>query len=158
MDTLQITTEDWDLLQKNKPITDKWIAGLRSGKWIQTIGAMTSVDVPNSACCLMVVEAECNNKTVNDYIRIPNNELDVPTAAGLPSEEENPLQLQLHGLGFKYPQSLTAVFKCNSGIERLRKFHNTSLAPSQWNDTLQLTFEEIATLLETGSLTKDFSV
>lgn len=151
MDTLQITTEDWDLLQKNKPITDKWIAGLRSGKWIQTTGAMTNPNVQHSACCLMVLEGECNNKVTTDYVK--------PYAiSGLPTEEKNPLQLQLHGLGFKYPQNLTAIFKCNSNIVRLQKLHNTNLIPSQWNDALQLTFEEIATLLETGSLVKDFSV
>ena len=157
MDTLQIVAKDWEVLQQNKEIISKWIEGLRSGRWIQITGSMTNQNIPNSACCLMVLEGECNNKVTTDYVTVYDSE-QLGSIAGLPSERGNPLELQLHGLNFKYPQNIHAIFKCNSGIEDLKKFHNTNLTPSQWNDSLELTFEEIATLLETGSLTKDFSV
>jgi hypothetical protein len=157
MDTLKIISTDWEVLKHNKAIIDKWIIGLRSGKWMQTTGNMTNPNVPNSACCLMVLEAECNNKVTTNYVTVYNQD-QLGSIAGLPTERENPLKLQLQGPGLKYPQNIYAIFKCNSGVKRLQQFDNSRLVPSQWNDVLGLSFEEIATLLETGSLTKDFSV
>jgi hypothetical protein len=145
MNTLMLKPEHLKILQFNKEIVDKWVAALRSNKWVQHTGAMTDPSIPNSACCLMVAEAECNNKTVEDYYSKFENQFGYQIDA-LPTSKESPLYLKIPDSDdFWFPESLEAKF--------VNQISGTGYTPAQWNDSLKLSFEQIATLLETGSVT-----
>lgn len=145
MNTLILKPEHFQILQFNKELVDKWVAALRSGKWVQITGAMTDPSIPNSACCLMVAEAECNNKTVENYYSRFENQSGYDVA-GLPSSRVNAFRLKVpDNVSSWLPENLEATYTNQIAV--------SGYTPSQWNDSLKLSFERIATLLETGSIT-----
>lgn len=145
MNTLMLKPEHFQILQFNKEIVEQWIAALRSGKWVQITGAMTDPSIPNSACCLMVAEAACNHKVVENYYSRFENQSGYDVA-GLPSSRINPLRLNVpDNVSSTLPENLEATFT--------NQITASGYTPSQWNDSLKLSFEQIATLLETGSIT-----
>lgn len=120
---LELTEPSKQKIKENPEFMQKWIAGLRSGKYPQARGAMVDADVPNSACCLMVMEMECNGRDWEDGLD-----------KCLPSTLEG---------GITWPQELgLADERLLGGFTRV----------AHWNDNLEFTFDQIATLLETGSL------
>ena len=137
MATLTLTDTSKEVLRKNPVTLSKWIVGLRSGKWIQTYGAMTEQDNPSCACCLMVLEAECNGKTTSDYINTT-----------MPSSRPDALKFTGEHDGFM-PEFLKAKYICDDDDKTLP----ATYFPMGWNDRLRLSFEQIADLLENGSIT-----
>lgn len=138
-----------EVLKENQEITNKWITGLRSGKWIQTSGAMTNLDVVNSACCLMVLEAECNNKSVDDYMYV--DEHDLVRSYGLPADNSRCLKLRrTDSASTLLPQALKASLTCDDTVLE------SITTPSMWNDRYKLTFNQIADLLESGSINFEY--
>lgn len=132
-----------ETISENKEFIEKWIKGLRSGKYTQTRGAMVDPDLPNSACCLMVMEMECNGRkweegsyTVDEDEVVEGSEWGT-FVVRMPSEFSN---------GVRWPQILEAtVYGCTSTLVGCA-------SPHQWNDRYGLTFNQIADLLEHGEV------
>ena len=146
MATLTLTDTSKEVLRKNPVTLSKWIVGLRSGKWIQTYGAMTEQDNPSCACCLMVLEAECNGKTTSDYVNTTADGL--VYVQGMPSSRPNALKFTGEPDGFM-PEFLTAKYIYDDDDKK----SPITYSPMGWNDSLKLSFEQIADLLENGSIT-----
>lgn len=139
MNTLKFIDKHRQILQENKELVDMWIVGLRSGKWVQTKGAMTNLTVENSACCLMVLEAECNNKVTDDFVW--TDPAGTKHVNGMPSAAGDPLWFRDYASKKFMPESLIAVDGAG-----------TPYNPAEWNDYLELTFDQIADLLEKGEI------
>ena len=138
-----------EVLKENQEITNKWIVGLRSGKYTQANGAMTNPNIINSACCLMVLEAECNNKSISDYTYVDSD--NIARSYGLPADGSKPLQLlRAYDVSNLLPQGLQAELSCGNQIIE------NSTTPSMWNDRFKLTFNQIADLLESGSINFEY--
>jgi len=130
MNKLVLTPNSAQALADNPEVVAKWCKGLRSGKWKQVHDAMCSLSTANSACCLHVLEME---------------------VVGRGWEE---------GLNKHVPSDITDTPVSFSGIdaEDIKAIHSDSeysggiFTPVEWNDELLLTFDQIAYLLETGSV------
>ena len=147
--TLTIHPNHVEVLKENQEIVNKWIVGLRSGKYAQANGAMTDPNIVNSACCLMVLEAECNNKSTSDYTYVDSN--NTVNSYGLTDDSAKCLQLlRANNASNLLPQALKAELSCGNQVLE------NSTTPSQWNDTLKLTFNQIADLLESGSINFEY--
>lgn len=136
MNKVVLTKESKAALSANKEFTDKWVAGLRSGKYTQIRHSMVVHDVPNSACCLMVMEMECNGRSREGF-----------PVAGLPSDLAKPYTLTSVPDCLLLPEDIQAEVWTEDGWQTATMFK-----PAEWNDILELSFEQIATLLETGEL------
>jgi hypothetical protein len=124
-----LTEESKQTLAQHPEFTEKWIAGLRSGKYTQVQNRMYDPKITNSACCLMVMEMVCNEREWGDHRD------DVITA--MPSDMEKPYIFP-DGL---LPQLLWARTDDGEGY-----------SVDGWNDALSMTFEQIADLLEYGEV------
>lgn len=145
--SLTLYQGDFDLLHVwNKEVTTKWIAGLRSGKWVQTTSAMTNIEIPNSACCLMVLEGECNNKVVADFI-YAKEIAGIPKPMTMPNGRTDYLVFKHANGDAKLPQDIPALLHSPN-----LKSTGDLIYPAGWNDNLCLTFEQIADLLEFGQI------
>lgn len=109
----------------------KWIAALRSGKFKQRVGAMSYANIPTSACCLHV--AACAVDGID----------------------------WMHGAGCAMPDDLEvaapfalAVSNIAFSVKDVGTGHSVSATPADLNDEYELSFLEIAELLEKGTLTR----
>lgn len=126
MPTLTLIPEHKELLERHPEFTRKWAEGLRSGKYTQYIGGMCDEDIPQSACCLHVMEMECNGSRWEDGI-----------------ERVTPSQFSDFRIERTLPEDLIATL--SDGMGRY--------TPDLWNDYLEISFNQIADLLENGEVT-----
>lgn len=132
---LVLTEESKAALESDIATRDKWAAALRSGKYTQNWGSMCDPNVPNSACCLHVLEVECNGLSweAGSHIGYPSSVYERGFSQGSP----------VHFSGL-LAEKLTAIdggYGCYLPVK-----------PDQWNDALGLTFNQIADLLEHGEV------
>jgi hypothetical protein len=144
MKKLRLTGLTEKLLSDNPEFTFKWIEGLRSGKYTQIRQVMFHPEIPNSACCLQVME-ECCNELDRD-ITIQRAEdlgvsLHLPTCLYL--VDKRPLVLRES----EPENDICAIF-----YDELGPLENEEYTPVEWNDELKLTFYQIADLLEKGEV------
>ena len=121
MNKLKLTEKSKNKIQQNQEFVNKWIKGLRSGAYAQIQSMMCRENTPNSACCLHVMEMECNGRDWEEGI-----------GKIYPS--------RMYG-GVTWPEELKA-----------EDVSGNLLYPVNWNDSLSLTFNQIADLLETGEI------
>lgn len=124
-------------LAENSDLKNKWIAGLRSGKYPQITGAMVDPRLPGSCCCLMVAEIECNNRDWNEAFS--ETDCDYVDVAVTPEDFQD---------GLKKLGKLEAIYE----VPFKFKAKGESWRPAEWNDHLKLTFNQIADLLERGEV------
>lgn len=133
MPKLTLTEESKTKLKENQEFTDKWIAGLRSGKWMQCREMMVYPEIPNSCCCLMVAEIECNGAKWEDGIRFDKD-------AG-----------ELCNSGWDVPSDMASPSVWTEGLVAINEYGRTYQVVD-WNDDLVLSFNKIADLLENGEV------
>lgn len=133
MNELTLTPESIQALADNPEAVAKWCTALRGGKWVQHREDMCVADIPNSACCLHVLEME-----------VGGMEWDEGLNKGIPSDITN-TPVSFNGID---AEDIKAVLSDP-------EFSIGTFVPSEWNDDLLLTFDQIATLLETGSVEWD---
>ncbi len=132
--TLKLDDKSKKTLKENQEFVDKWVVGLRSGKYTQVKEAMVYPDIPQSCCCLMVAEIEGNGKSWEDGINPGNGYTE---SYPVPSQMPN---------GCPWLENLVATHPPTTDFDRCE------YQPYNWNDELELSFEDIATLLETGEV------
>jgi hypothetical protein len=130
MNKLTLTPESEQALRNNPIDTATWVKGLRSGNYVQNRGGMCDIDIPNSACCLHVLEMDAGGKAWED---------------GANSWGSLELPSEMVGESVMFDDFLAEDIKAVVNLGRKE-------SPAQWNDDLKLTFNQIATLLETGSV------
>ena len=134
---LTLTDSSKQILKDNPEFTSKWVAGLRSDKYTQYRGGMCDPNVPNSACCLHVMEMECFDNSWESGFK-------GEYAGDLPSDlgkgNYGVLKVNTSFTDFQ-PEDLQASF--DNGGEQM---------PSIWNDHYKLSFLQIADLLESGEV------
>jgi hypothetical protein len=121
----------------------KWIAALRSEEYHQAFGNMCDPSLPNSACCLHVLEMEVGNKAWESGIdkQLPNeitNENNTSLA-----HEEQAYVIDAVRFNETLAQDIKAAYEGQDYGAPIMK-------PSGWNDTVGLSFNQIADLLEYG--------
>jgi hypothetical protein len=129
---LTLSSRSKRLLEEHPEFTTKWISGLRSGKYTQHRGEMCDPGVKSSACCLHVMEMECNGKEWSDGVSCGRHSFAVPS-----SMKDNFFRFSENDA----PETLKA-FDENGSI------YDTAM----WNDSLCLSFNQIAYLLEKGEI------
>lgn len=142
MNRIVLTEESKAVLAANQEFTDKWIAGLRSGKYVQIQESMIEPDIPKSACCLMVMEMECNDRSWMDVADFNERNIFAEMATDLP----DPYKFKVIVNDLYYPEDLQARVYLGGDYDAIIG------GPVEWNDGLNLSFKQIATLLETGEL------
>ncbi len=122
--TLKLTERSKKEVKANRELIDTWIKGLRSGKYTQIQESMIDENIPNSSCCLMVMEMVCNGRGWEE-------------GAGyeLPTDLWDAVE---------WPEALSA---CLADDVEMIEF-----TPSEWNDEFNASFEEIAELLDKGEV------
>lgn len=136
---LTLTDESQAILRDHPEFTAKWISGLRSGKYTQQKFQMCDPGAPNSACCLHVMEIECDGKKWEEGYTFGLDGL--PLAYEVPCCLVDPLTLT----GGFLPEDLSAMHEDEDIYHGIFK-------PQDWNDDLGLTFDQISDLLEHGTV------
>jgi hypothetical protein len=134
-----------EALSKHPIEKAKWLAGLRSDTYKQVTGGMCDPLIPNSACCLHVLEMEVNNRSWESGI---NNQL--PSNMNVFREEQEtlipPSPVKFSGV---LAQELKAIHTISHADVTE---HLQCKRPAEWNDEFKLTFNQIADLLEYGEV------
>lgn len=145
MNTLKLTEGTKELLDRHPKFTVNWIEGLRSGDYIQVQHSMYDVNIDGSACCLQVMEECCNNLDRDIEIQRAEDEghdLHLPSCLYLIDKKPVTLDDEL-------PEELIKAVLTSEDALGVRE---AIFLPAEWNDDLNLTFEQIADLLDNGEI------
>lgn len=140
---LQLDDESMEAVFTEVEKTQTWIDNLRSGKYKQIQEQMCYTDIPNSACCLNVLECSVKGLKWNYFQNalMPSDKNDQLFNSFSAERFNGILAEKLHS---------TVVYSDDPEIEE-----GEELYPVQWNDDLMLTFNQIADLLEKGWIQVD---
>lgn len=132
---LMLTEDSKQIIKEHQAEVDIWIKALRSGIYPQVRETMLHPKIPNSCCCLMVAEVACNGLVWGEWKSKRTEHCILQLYEGIPLFPKDLIA------GLEWPASLRA--KTAIGL---------TTSPDYWNDNLDLTFTQIADLLETGEV------
>ncbi len=127
---------EFDRSKHKQEDLDKWAGALRSGAYTQHHGEMCDPDEPNSACCLHVAGMAVDGTSWEEPLIIGGDTVSIRSKS-FPSAVNR----------FAFEMSDVRI----DGIQGSLPSESRLLFP-YLNDTLKVSFEDIATLIETGTL------